>query len=947
MSLDKITDDELNFVDFWFTPKALLEILFHDWDNLSAFDAGDKFGELRLYQYSMLSDESLIDFDLTKEQLNLDRKQIFQMKKMVSDIYCLGARKFGKSQITMIMDMLNSMMTSDGDKVAFASVDMIHIKQILDSVKICLENHPICKSFVRRISGSPDFKIELKNNYILNSVNMNIGAKNPGSAWLGKHVYRIMLEEFSLESDESYEKRKDAISELGAIYRCSGMTDYTPQSPAGQAYYNPENRRHILNYPQYVNPYWDEKEKKKRIEQYNGEQSVGFRIYVKGEVVEDGLTSFDMQRVRQMAIDDKKTLKTVEINKERFKHFKAFLILDRPSNSDRIFVNADIGLNVTEINIISEVKGKYEYLYNVTLNNLIDDEQADIFKYIAQLLKANIISLDCGDGSIDENEFVTYKQNELVKYCRAKELPNIGSNISVPTWRDNKLEWKPATVYSHSYTGDMLRITSSPGNCCVKVTPNHSVMVYTETGLIMKRADCVSVDDWMLSPKATLLNNDIGIQTLEYKAKKQNKYSPDTFIAINVDCDLAYLLGWAVAEGCSKTTSYQLTLGNDEKDKAIELIELSRKLFNNNSGYINTNKYNTPHLLRGKIINKNSPTYTAVLGGGKGVLEFFSKNCGCGSHNKKVPTCIFNSPNYVKEAFLKGLLEGDGNTRTKHNVTEYCIKSASEELAFGLVLLLQQLGMYPTVSSRNDHNLPSYAVSWTNTKNTGKWTGVPYSVIPLKYGKTRKNKKTTDISALESHRVSPDKINKLKELLSSQWCFKKVTKVEKYRYDGVVYDLMVEDNNTFVAGIGNVLIHNTGRALYGELAKTIPLENLVWYAGTNKIQTGFLEDKDGNVIIEKGSPVIREEFMSEWSVSRLKALLYSGQLIIPEDFKFITQISKVVSTKSGDRVIYKCLCPQGDHLFDSFKVFAIAEWQKNNASLTPKIQDTWGCGATS
>jgi hypothetical protein len=49
---------------------------------------------------------------------------------------------------------------------------------------------------------------------------------------------------------------------------------------------------------------------------------------------------------------------------------------------------------------------------------------------------------------------------------------------------------------------------------------------------------------------------------------------------------------------------------------------------------------------------------------------------------------------------------------------------------------------------------------------------------------------------------------------------------------------------------------------------------------------------------------------------------------------------------SGTRVIYKCLSSQGDHLFDSFKVFAIAEWLKRSFNDTPKIMDEWGSGAT-
>lgn len=397
MNLDPITKEELDFIEVWYTPKALLEILFHDWDNLNAFDKV-RFGELRLYQYSMLADESLIDFELTGEQNNIGKKQLFQMKKNVADLYAFGARKFGKSLICMIMDMLNTMMTSDGDKTALASVDLIHIRQILDPVKNCLQVHPICKLFERRITGAPDFKIELKNDFVLNSVNFNIGSKAPGQQFYGKHVFRLWVEEASLETEEVYDKRKDALSELGAIFRISGMTNFTPQSPAGKAFYGAETHKYVLNYPQFVSPFWDLNEKNQRLEQYGGEGTIGYRMFVKGEIVEDGITTFDMQRVRAASIFENKIVKHIEIPKDRFPHFKTFLIVERPGNSARIFIASDIGLHVTEINVFSEVNNKYEYLYNVTLNNLTDDEQATIFKYMAAKLEANVVALDCGDG---------------------------------------------------------------------------------------------------------------------------------------------------------------------------------------------------------------------------------------------------------------------------------------------------------------------------------------------------------------------------------------------------------------------------------------------------------------------------------------------------------------------------------------------------------------------
>jgi hypothetical protein len=530
-----LTKDELNFLDMWHTPQALLEILFHNWDNLNAFDE-ELFGELRLYQAPMVSDETQIDFDLTASELKLSNQEKFDLRKRVGDLYCFGARKFGKSLVIVEMDLITQMLSGQVDKVALGSVDLIHIRRVLDPIKNCFENHPICSMWKRRITGSPDFKIELKTDWILNSVNYNIGSKNPGQNWYGLHVSRVYSEEASLKTEEVASKEKDALSEMGAVFRTSGMTNFTPHSPAGKTFYDQKLRKFVLNLPQYINPTFTESKRKQQEQEYGGKNSIGFRIFVDGEIVEDGISTFDMERVRKFAINEKKTVTTIEISKDRFRFFKQFIILERPVNATRMFVSIDVGEHVSEININSQVGDKYEYLYNVTLFNLTDDEQVQILKYIVTMLKANVLAIDCGDGM--------------------------------------------------------------------------------------------------------------------------------------------------------------------------------------------------------------------------------------------------------------------------------------------------------------------------------------------------------------------------------------------------------------------------GRAIYRELEKTIPKENLVWYDGKMYVQIGFEKDDNDHIIFKDGKPVAKNERMAEWSVKRLKDLLYDGTLTIPEDYKFISQFGQVIGIPSGNMILYKCTAVEGDHLFDSFKIFAIAEWAKNDINKTPDINDSWGGGIT-
>lgn len=434
-----ITEEELSFVELWFTPKSLLEIMFHNWDNFNAYDS-KKFGNLRSYQLPLVSSECLVDFELTQKYRDLTDQETFNCRKTVGDIYCFGARKFGKTLVVETLDLILQMLTRGPDKVAFASVDLIHLRQVLDPVKNCFEGHAICKLWKKRITGAPDYKFELKNDWILNSVNFNIGSKNPGQQWYGKHVFRVYIEEASLETKEVFEKRKDALSELGAIFRVSGMTNFTVHSPAGETYYNQKLKKWVVNLPQYVNPTFSEAKEKEAEEFYGGKSSIGFRIYVDGEIVEDGISVFDMERVRELCIKEKKKLSSMEIDKTTFKHFKQLILLDRPNGDGRIFINSDIGLNTTEINIMWESGKTYEYIYNISLHGLTDDEQSQIFKHIIGQLKANVIAIDCGDG------MGRAIYNELEKNIDKKNLVWYAGNEKIPvgfeTDLDNKLIYK-------------------------------------------------------------------------------------------------------------------------------------------------------------------------------------------------------------------------------------------------------------------------------------------------------------------------------------------------------------------------------------------------------------------------------------------------------------------------------------------------------------------------
>ena len=418
--LQKLTETELEFMELWHYPPALVECLFSNFDNLAEFDE-ERMGSLRQYQYPMISFEPTID-DIP----GFTEKQNFQLRKNVGDVYNFCSRKVGKTLITEKVDIPISLLHDAGWKCGFASYDAGHIDIVLDDVKRAMENHPIIRGFTKRAKTHPQYLLEGKNGWMLYGINMNIKSKSPGSGFIGKHMKKLYIEEGSYETEEVFNKRQDSLSEFGAVFRFSGMTNFTKHTPAGRAFYKYENRKKIINLPQAVNPYWDAKEKQNRLEEYGGEESPNYRIFVNGEVIEDGVSEFDIERVKA-CYNEKKRIKRFELKREDFSRFKDIIIVERPKNIDRIFIAGDIGDGAggSDIIIMGEVGDKYVYLYNIILYSFTEDEQEEVFDWLIQNLEANIVATDNGDGTgrgLYHRMSKKYPQENLVRYFGNKKI---------------------------------------------------------------------------------------------------------------------------------------------------------------------------------------------------------------------------------------------------------------------------------------------------------------------------------------------------------------------------------------------------------------------------------------------------------------------------------------------------------------------------------------------
>ncbi len=400
---EKITREELEFMQSWYTPECMSECLFSDVDNLTSFEE-DKFTEVRTGQHPLLSHEYILD-----EDPKLSKKQNMALKEGAGNITCLASRNWGKTCMEKI-DILISLLCIDNAPLIVSSYDSIHVRGVLNPISDSLTFHPIISLFKKRIQKSPAYLITTQNGNILDGVNMNVkDGQNAGKQFFQKHAKKMWIEEASKETKDVYLKRIASRHAIGCVERLTGMSDFHQHSISGKNYYESQKKHQSMNVPSYINPDWGELDKKIAVKKYSGEKTIGFRMYVLGEIVTDKISALDMQRVRANCyphtrngfVDETKTVKEFEISKTNFKRFKDVIIVERPISSERMWLSIDVGRGggQSEIMIFSEVNNRFHYLYNITIYGLLDKAQFEIIEYLIQQLSLNFISIDCGDGT--------------------------------------------------------------------------------------------------------------------------------------------------------------------------------------------------------------------------------------------------------------------------------------------------------------------------------------------------------------------------------------------------------------------------------------------------------------------------------------------------------------------------------------------------------------------
>ena len=270
---------------------------------------------------------------------------------------------------------------------------------------------------------------------------------------------------------------------------------------------------------------------------------------------------------------------------------------------------------------------------------------------------------------------------------------------------------------SHEFEGDMYTITvlGVPDFHC---TDEHPVLVRgshivktSRTGkdgkihwdserkeptgeAVWKKASELNVGDYVLVPKLHLkaknalpifdlapytdgVKQSGGHYRVNEKTLSTGHHLMPRFVALTPE--LANVLGWYVAEGSSGKA---FSLSHDESKEAQEISDKLVGIFGRGPSIaVQTDK-------------RNGSQNTAINFSYAPFNRWMKSVCGDGSHNKKIPSFIFESEDEaIIKAFLSGYYDGDGCYREwdRHAIT------VSKTLAYQIQLLLGRLDIFAKV----------------------------------------------------------------------------------------------------------------------------------------------------------------------------------------------------------------------------------------------------------
>jgi len=250
--------------------------------------------------------------------------------------------------------------------------------------------------------------------------------------------------------------------------------------------------------------------------------------------------------------------------------------------------------------------------------------------------------------------------------------------------------------------------------------------------------------------------------------------------------DLLRLIGYYLAEGNIEYNYARGDKGVKYPSGVIFVFNIDEKNYVNDIKKIISQNFNELNI---KIQNKPKAHSTILWIHSKSLAEYIKHLCGSMADKKRLSSELVNLEPSLQKEILKGFFRGDGQLRKRpKNVpgreksgNRYCASTVSEALAQQLYWLLL----------RNK-------IKCTLRKSSSKTKGGKYAYFIEIFGK--------EINKLEDKQLVNPRKQGYKSFIYSNWLLEPIKKIEKYNFNGKVYNLGVKDDNSYVANA--LAVHN-------------------------------------------------------------------------------------------------------------------------------------------
>lgn len=480
--------------------------------------------------------------------------------------------------------------------------------------------------------------------------------------------------------------------------------------------------------------------------------------------------------------------------------------------------------------------------------------------------------------SVSGHEEIFILQNNSVKKIKMENVPQDGNIMALSLNCNNiSYSWKPVTnVIKHKTTDPLLEITTHSGRT-MKVTASHSCLTVNDNGDIITIRPSDMICNKTLLPVIGNIPIIDSIQywnVSQYLPKTTQGRNGSTYLLDNLELseDLGFFIGIYLSEGCITKNKRFINIGVTEHN-----------IYHRTMNFIQSIKIGKPYSSK-----------TVIQVGCAHLARALYEECKTGSSNVRLPDWVFTAPIEFRKGLIDGIWSGDGYI-SKDSLT-MSIQSNSSELIQGLQLLLASIGIqskintfskkYPqfknaceihhtlAIGNANMLMMPSLTHGIKNerlknvvhaSKDSIVLAPLLKNLIPMNAVIRRKLTKGYSGFNCVKRQVSNPRMD---QLLNGNIIWDKVVSIKMLLPEEFVYDLSIDENETFVLASG-LTVHNSSA---GEMA-----------LGTN-LNVAFIPYKgynfeDAVVLTQQGADKLTSNH------------IFQEELDIPDD-SVITNVNK-------------------------------------------------------